>query len=1075
MDTGIPATQGLSFYEQGMPSGVNDAFSGFLGPAPRAQATNPYDKQNVSVFSMPENYVGKNLFLRDTVMDYMFTAQSTQLTERIMPWYVTDDLFIQWQQWETNAHAMEVTPHQSLSKRIPQSRNIRRSSLVRRGIMFEFEHDFVRTALGQLSFIKGLGQIARSLQETANVEIVRALVQAHRFQQQFQREHGVFRKGNLKEVLELDRDRFGLVQKDQTGLESWTAQVKAEMWAWRGQANAILMSEEISIYCTFVGPVRTHYDKAGPRGPARINNDPSARFQAASGTQGSLSSVQPEAMVRQTPVFFARSHAVDGKGRQELLTRIRAVGEYVQMNDECPPDVPYQSSSREVSIFDEDADDFGKLTIDMGIDNLHIWDTNGNVWRNLISLNNVYGVDEDKMNPLQKRDLGRNFLARPDPDNAGKFLPIQYIGDIAEEFLSDESLMSCAESLAAAIFRGDIQARNEAERAMSDVLGAAEAPDAVAVAIDRVAKRLDQLAGKGRLFSAENGAGLVSNFMTAGTMTAIVEDDALGTTVAPVQQKDKDGTPIMRIPAQEEASLAINSQINDATDVMLQTLITPLAKLGKRYATPAHEIARNTDMSAEERAHAIREHINSVVEQQVPGFYFKNRAAVTDNYEKCLSSYKNHVASLQSQAAPAPQQRQRQPRARAQAQAQERMHRVGDPMPAGYRYKNQWVAQNVAQIANESQNAYGYIKPSMFQMTQFASKLHDQKEKEMQQGRSREGAGAYYAGGQSAGTFERVGQFNFGEMGSTNDVVARIRERSTAAPGSTPFLKRFSNMDKRIKNIADGSGSALLQVCALFYLGSTFNRFTFKAFRRNDIRIPFNLLITRPQATYRTRTIVKCQSDGGCGNMFFGHSEAKIGHDNPRGLGLLHYTAYMAAVVTDPRNVYVQHDVMMAGYLGGLNLRFFSPQSYQAFVKSNQRAPKESICCFILPYEEKTMPLYFDISGRFYTEMRGQLADQRQGGELAFSTAPMHNFQYKFYNPMTAGNMQDQPTSRRRKHVNRIVWRGCQYNKNPITGLFDKYRANQGHLGPTYPKCGQVRAGKLQYLDSNKVLTSTGN
>jgi len=63
-----------------------------------------------------------------------------------------------------------------------RKRTLRRASIVRRGIAFEFEHDFVATALGRASFMAGFGQMARSVQETGNVEVIRALLNCFRRQ-----------------------------------------------------------------------------------------------------------------------------------------------------------------------------------------------------------------------------------------------------------------------------------------------------------------------------------------------------------------------------------------------------------------------------------------------------------------------------------------------------------------------------------------------------------------------------------------------------------------------------------------------------------------------------------------------------------------------------------------------------------------------------------------------------------------------------------------------------------------------------------------------------------------------------
>lgn len=1076
MDTSLPPSQGLSFYEQGMPTGLNDPFSAFLGPPARPQSTNPYEKRNTAVFSMPENYLGQNLFLGDTIADYMFTAQQTHLTERVMPWFATDQLYVQWQQWENNAHFLDTTPHQSLSKRITQRRNIRRSSLIRRGIMFEFEHHFIRTALGQMSFIKGLGQIARSVQETANIEVIRALVNGHRYQQQYQRDHGVFRQGNLREALEWDRNRFGLVQKDQLGLEKWDAEVRAEMYAWRGQANAILMGEEISIYATFVGPERTLFKNAGERGPARVNNDPAYKQLAAAGTQGAVDRVEAEYLVRDVPVFLCKSYAVEGVGRQEQLTRVRAVGEYAVMFDECPSDVHYKSSTRDIAIFDESRDDFGVITMDMAIENCSIWDANGNVYARLVNPQQIYNTSMDMATTLEKRNLGMNFLARPNPNRESdiKYLPVEYIGDIAKEYFSEESLLKAAESLAAAVFRGDHEARNATEKVLAEVSRAAgQAGVDINVAgneyYNSFAQRLQQLVGADGVFTNELANNLQGVLGTGALRARIVPDTEIAQgkdQPTPGWTGDKPTVGPAKYPA------PIQSQINQAGQTLLQTLIVPLNKLGAEYERPAQMIAQDETMSHEARAHAIREHINLVVDQQVPGFHFKSRPAVTDWFDKRLSGFQAHVQKVQSQAQPV------KASVSPLKAGEKRMHTIGEPLPEGWRYVNEYVQQNADQIAREARaNAgYGYIRSNLFDMLHFADQRFADEERRMQaaQRGGAQGGAAYYAGREGAGRFERMGQMAFGEMGSDTDVVQNILDRHTTKSGDT--VRRFNNLAERVKEIASSSGSALLQVCALAYLSAPFKKQTFKAFRRQDIRIPFGFILARPQATYRTRAIIKCQLDGGTGNVFFGHSEAKLGHDNARGLGLLHYTCYMGAVITKPKNLYVQHDVMMAGYLGGMDLRFWNPDTYRAFVKSNQRAPEASICCFIVPYEERDIPVVFDIAGKFFTEMASGLADQRQGSAPAFTTALMYNDVYGFHGAIdNTGVALGQPHNPRRKHINRIVWRGCQYGNNPVTGRFDKARHNQGHLGVTYPGCAQVRAGRNRYLDPKLVLAATGN
>lgn len=134
-----------------MASGYSDLHTPFLGPPPRPAKTSPYRQKSTAKWNMPEAYIGENEYLRDTMQDWMFTANQTWYTERVMPWFVTEQIHVQWTEWENNAHFMGVTPHQAMSSIITQRRTIRKASMLRRGIAAEFENDFVSTSMGKRS------------------------------------------------------------------------------------------------------------------------------------------------------------------------------------------------------------------------------------------------------------------------------------------------------------------------------------------------------------------------------------------------------------------------------------------------------------------------------------------------------------------------------------------------------------------------------------------------------------------------------------------------------------------------------------------------------------------------------------------------------------------------------------------------------------------------------------------------------------------------------------------------------------------------------------------------------------
>jgi len=108
MDTNLPVSQLDPLYN-GQFTGAGKAFEPWLGPMPTLQRTDPYEHRNVQIWDMPEGYKGQNLTLRETVEELAFTAKQKFLTKYILPWFPTDQVTLQWEQFEANAHLMDIT------------------------------------------------------------------------------------------------------------------------------------------------------------------------------------------------------------------------------------------------------------------------------------------------------------------------------------------------------------------------------------------------------------------------------------------------------------------------------------------------------------------------------------------------------------------------------------------------------------------------------------------------------------------------------------------------------------------------------------------------------------------------------------------------------------------------------------------------------------------------------------------------------------------------------------------------------------------------------------------------------
>lgn len=457
MPLGAPPSRSLDPFSAGIAPGTATLFDAYLGQ-PRTGKTNPLAGRNVTTWNMDEAYEGQALALRDTVIDWLWTANQTFYTEWCLPWKPVDDIYVEWRVWEANAHILGQNPHQATARLISQRRHTRRAALMRRGIGFQIEHDWAKTALGRESILIGMGQIARSYQETANAEVIRALLHASHWYQQYVRDNGQVRRLDHLDYLRHQRDYFAYFQKTKNGPELWDSATDAEANAYYGQFDTIIMPERMYNYITMVPPEKTDYYMRGPKGPAAIDGKggwtmPAPKIQ---------DSKEPSRWLAQKRVYQARAYHVEGTEPVELLAKPVQMGEYNQMDDRhCKyDDGCYVSKERDIMIYDEDRDRYSVITLKAALENCQLFDANGA----LIPLQTPEGGQATP-------DMARDFLTRVLPD--GSIAPVEFLGDIGDLFIDVNMLDKMAETMLCRMYRGNPAARAAAESAQ-DALKLAE-------------------------------------------------------------------------------------------------------------------------------------------------------------------------------------------------------------------------------------------------------------------------------------------------------------------------------------------------------------------------------------------------------------------------------------------------------------------------------------------------------------------------------------------------------------------------------------------------------------------------
>lgn len=977
MDNLAPSQQ-FDFYSAGLASGRTDIFDPFLGPSPRVPDGNVYDMRNTAKFNLPEDKVGKNLQLKDTMEDMMLTAAWDFWTTRIMPWYRTDQIHVQWSEWDNNPAYMGITPHQTTSRVVTQKRTIRKASIIRRGIAAEFEDDFIQTDLGRTSFWASLKQMARSVQETANVEVLRALLYCHRFQQNYTLRYKVVAKDDLDAWIERRAERFMIAQKHEKGLETINTHIDREQEMWGGKANVWILGREIMDYCSLIPPGKTWYFLGGQEAVDRLNGRPGVTT-AAGNTMGNLDNLNPVRMIKDTPVFIAKSYAVEGIGKAELMSRVTEIGIYNLMVDRTKDYSKYRSEGRNLRVYNNARDGWSDIQLVDAIKHAGCWTKEGelhNPFEGHSGSGDYFGIDGE-----------HDFLSKR---VGNKRQNITFLGEMDPRFLDTQHLLDAGQTLINAVGHGD-------EKTIREVT---ETLNGNGSDMTKIANRLKTLVGGG---NAKNKNPLLAERNEFLTNATTGRD---GVRVRPAFKTQTDGVP------QERGSENIKATIQTWFDDVLSTHIPDSHK------TQFQAIANKVDVPWEQRSKQVKALVVecNAADPSSTG-QLKNSTIIDKWHAKCERQLKTELDTLAASA----------PKAAAPVQEKVEYFPVGSQLPAGY----QWAGPALEPLG----------RISSFAGLADALRAVDGAPSGAQQG-GRRFVGARYPGSRSDPALEEE---------------QRAVTRGIETQGNRP-PEGWEILEHQLKFIWDSSASLALRIAATLIALTPVHRDVLINMVRAHVACLLGFVLFRSHATYKTRYGIKCAANGETGYVMFGNSNMMVAHEAARKVGMMHYTAYLSAVVLYPKNVFVVEDLYCERYLGGMDVTFWSPELYTQS-QANRRAA--SIICAPLPPSVKELDEHVDMRGRWYTENELQLVSQDRFDRPCYPGAARMNARFKWYDSVR----KDRGANRGRIPPNYVCSQGMEWYYNTKTHQYDDFTVESGCMGPkVYPGCGKVRNGQLLYL-----------
>ena len=366
-------------------------------------------------YTLPDAYQGKNIFIRDTIEGFLDTTNNWYTTV-CLPVQVTDQIHMTWNEFRFDQALASIVPEEGISRLITSSKEAREDHTIRHGLAFVLEHGFMTTDEGRRQYLLNIQQIAQSVQETNNYDVISAVLNCREYEREWEKRHSMIRTPwnelGKREVME-----FAIVQKDFRGFEILHEKYKSRLSRYGVSPSMWIFPPGLALYATF-SPTVADYSKETPG--VELATGPEAL--------GSFRGVN----VYETREFDVRQ----GELPINLLQRRVQIGEHYYMRNHHSDNARYNTNtSMDIVVYNEDRDDWEKVSFRDAMNHVHRFRADG-------SLNNDnWGTDA----PAGDLFSYKTTDFKDDPSHSW----CDVFGEMEDDHLSAEALRAFCESVEA--------------------------------------------------------------------------------------------------------------------------------------------------------------------------------------------------------------------------------------------------------------------------------------------------------------------------------------------------------------------------------------------------------------------------------------------------------------------------------------------------------------------------------------------------------------------------------------------------------------------------------------------------
>ena len=312
-----------------------------FGPAGRDVKTDQQRHKRHQRWHLPDVLKGPNSYLTDRVDGLITDTTNSAFTTIILPYKFIEnpDAKIKWNSFSFDEGLASRVPYESAARVLTQTKRSYAAYAVRHGLAIEMEHNFMMSAKGMENFQNQVKQLVGSIQQSNDLDVHIALVQAPSYAKEYMEKYS----GTDKTPYQVCReyvDLFGIVQKNPNALDILIEEAKIQLRLWGSPEPSFLMCNSKLTFQLQMTPDRTNYITNGIDGVKRLRQGPDI------------------AQYRGLSIVNSRAYSMEtGAPPRDVLRRRVRVAEYYRVP-------PQPDRNWEIELYDESRDTWFKLSPD---------------------------------------------------------------------------------------------------------------------------------------------------------------------------------------------------------------------------------------------------------------------------------------------------------------------------------------------------------------------------------------------------------------------------------------------------------------------------------------------------------------------------------------------------------------------------------------------------------------------------------------------------------------------------------------------------------------------------------------